>query len=178
MGPRGIVGLLCGTTLVAGVAGGIAVDRFVLLRYWKGERHRFGRDGREFGAGREFGGREFGGREFGGPREFGPGGPRGDRGDRGDRELNRFVEKLSLDAEQTEKVRAILVAGRTKAGEVMREVRPRFKACREQTETEIRSVLRPDQVAKLDALRKEWEENVARVRSSSETRAHEKEGVK
>jgi Spy/CpxP family protein refolding chaperone len=92
-------------------------------------------------------------------------------------DMARMLEKrLDLDADQAKKVRDILAARRPAFDEAMREIRPRLDAARVESENAIRAVLRPEQVARYDELRTEWQKHMhmdrggaAPVNSESET---------
>jgi hypothetical protein len=69
----------------------------------------------------------------------------------------RLESRLALDKDQVVKVRAIFDAQHPRFVEIMREVQPELRALHDRTDAEIRKVLRPEQAAKLDELRREWE---------------------
>jgi hypothetical protein len=69
-----------------------------------------------------------------------------------------LADRLELDAAQLEKVRAILEAYRPRVTEITKDVRPKLKALHEEIDAELRPILRPEQVAELAAVRREWEE--------------------
>ena len=120
LGPKLVVASLGAVNLVAGLALGIAVDRTVLLPAPSpGPPSRPHRGGRA-------------------PHGRGENGPPS-----ADRETARLTEKLSLDPEQAEKVKAILTARREAFGEVMKDVAPRMKALREELMSNL-SNLRAD----------------------------------
>lgn len=78
------------------------------------------------------------------------------RGDRPD--FARMLEKrLDLDAEQAKKVREILATRRPLFEEAMHDVRPKLDAIRAESDAQIRAVLRPDQAARWDELRKDMQ---------------------
>lgn len=114
----------------------------------------------------------------------------GGRGGRPDpaRELEK---KLDLDAEQAKKVREIFAACRPQFEACMREVQPKLDALRQESNNQIRALLRPDQQARFDELRKEWQQHghhgdhdrergrgEASVGSETQTDKTQKEGVR
>jgi Spy/CpxP family protein refolding chaperone len=64
-----------------------------------------------------------------------------------DRKIERLKEKLGLTDDQTAKVRAIFDDTHTK-----------MQALMEQTRTQIKAVLTPEQQAKYDQMKKDWEQ--------------------
>jgi Spy/CpxP family protein refolding chaperone len=82
---------------------------------------------------------------------------RRDRNGGGGRDLSRLVERLDLDAAQQDQVKTILASQRALFSDCMKDVKPKLKALREDSDAKIRAVLRPEQVTRLDDLRREWE---------------------
>jgi len=82
------------------------------------------------------------------------------------RPMNRheFVKYLSkeleLDSNQTQQVTQILEASSKKFDELHAQARPQFDALREQTDAQIRQVLRPDQAQKFDAVIHKWRQTM------------------
>jgi Spy/CpxP family protein refolding chaperone len=128
MGPRTLVGVLCAANLVAGIGLGVTFDQVVLHPHVVAPHGRGHRDG----------------------ERRGPGGH--------GRELERLTQRLDLDAAQAEQVKAILDARRPLFAQAMKEVEPKLRSLRDETDAKIRAVLRPDQAARLDELRREWEQ--------------------
>jgi len=70
------------------------------------------------------------------------------------RAASYLERRLDLDAAQTDRVRAILEARWPKFEEIMNDVRPRLRALHVEMDAEIRALLRPEQAAKLEELRR------------------------
>ncbi|RMG14794.1 MAG: periplasmic heavy metal sensor [Planctomycetota bacterium] len=141
MRPKALVACACALNLLAGVALGLALDRAILRppQPAAGPRstaepafdRRRGADTR--------------GRRWGhGPHR---------RGGRA-----RFLaEALGLDPEQSAKLRAVFESRRKRMRAVFAKVRPELEALEEELHAEIRALLRPEQVARFDALRADFE---------------------
>lgn len=71
--------------------------------------------------------------------------------------VTRLAERLDLDPAQLERVKAIFDACRPRYLEAMKDVRPRLRALHEEMDAQIRPLLRPEQIGKLEEYRREWE---------------------
>ena len=71
--------------------------------------------------------------------------------------LQRFGSKLRLTTEQHARVAAILEAKRQKIDALRAEIHPKFDQIRQETRTEIRQLLTPEQQRTFDAMTAEWE---------------------
>ena len=76
-----------------------------------------------------------------------------------ERMLRRLDKRLGLDEQQRTKITAILASTRQKMEALLAEGRPKFEALRKDTGNQIRSLLRPDQQTKFDALQAEMDEH-------------------
>jgi Spy/CpxP family protein refolding chaperone len=110
------------------------------------------------------------------------------RGERPD--MTRMLEKkLELDAEQVKKVREIFAAARPQFEAAMKEARPRMEQIRQESDAQIRAILRPEQQTKFDDVRREWQQkhegrerrergDPASVNTGTKAETNTKEGVK
>lgn len=80
------------------------------------------------------------------------------RGGREARMLKEFTRELDLSDDQRKAVAEILRAQREKLQSIRAELKPRFDEIRETAGGEIRALLKPDQVARFDALEKRMKE--------------------
>ena len=71
--------------------------------------------------------------------------------------LDHFSSKLSLNAEQRQKVSSVLERQKPKIEALRAECRPRMEAVRNETSSEIRKVLSPEQQAKFDIMQQKWQ---------------------
>lgn len=67
-----------------------------------------------------------------------------------------LTEELKLDSNQTQQVTQILEASSQKFDDLRAQARPQFDALRQQTDAQIRQVLRPDQAQKFDQVIQKW----------------------
>lgn len=78
------------------------------------------------------------------------------------RPMNRgqFVQdltrQLKLSEQQASRLTQIMNDSRKKYDELHNQVRPQFEALRDETDSEIRQILTPDQVSKFDELVRQW----------------------
>lgn len=72
--------------------------------------------------------------------------------------MERFERELRLTADQKQQVGAIFDAKYPQMEALQAEVRPKFKALRDETQAEIRRILNPDQQKKLDEMTARREE--------------------
>ena len=73
------------------------------------------------------------------------------------RVVDHFSSKLSLNAEQRQKVSSILELQKPKIEALRTECRPKFEAVRNETSSEIRKVLSPEQQSKFDIMQQKWQ---------------------
>ncbi len=68
--------------------------------------------------------------------------------------------QLKLDSNQIDQVTQILDASSKKFDDLRAQARPQFDALRQQTDDQIRQVLRPDQAQKFDDVIHKWQQNM------------------
>ena len=68
--------------------------------------------------------------------------------------------ELNLDSQQTQQVSQIIDASSKKFDDLRAQARPQFDALRQQTDAQIRQVLRPDQEQKFDDVIRRWRQNM------------------
>ena len=73
--------------------------------------------------------------------------------------FEKLNKELGLSAEQKVQVEKILETQLPKIKELRKTVRPRFDAVREQIQTEIHAVLKPDQIVKYNKIVAEFEKH-------------------
>ncbi|HEV2426080.1 MAG TPA: hypothetical protein VGZ29_14715 [Terriglobia bacterium] len=69
-----------------------------------------------------------------------------------------LTEELKLDSNQTQQVTQILEGASKKFQALHAQTHPQFDVLREQTDAQIRQVLRPDQAQKFDQVIHKWEQ--------------------
>jgi Spy/CpxP family protein refolding chaperone len=70
--------------------------------------------------------------------------------------VHDLTRQLKLSEQQASQVTGIMDGSRKKYDELHSQVRPQFEALRDQTDSQIRQVLTPDQVSKFDELVRQW----------------------
>jgi Spy/CpxP family protein refolding chaperone len=74
----------------------------------------------------------------------------GDRKAREEILLNRLSRRLDLDQSQREKVRAIVEETHVEMNNIRKQYRPQMEAVLEKSRTEMRQILRPEQLGKFE----------------------------
>jgi Spy/CpxP family protein refolding chaperone len=69
-------------------------------------------------------------------------------------------QELKLDTQQTQQVTQIIEASSKKFDDLRAQTRPQFDALRQQTDAQIRQVLRPDQERKFDDVIRRWRQSM------------------
>ena len=69
-------------------------------------------------------------------------------------------QELKLDSQQTQQVSQIIDASSKKFDDLRAQERPQFESLRQQTDAQIRQVLRPDQEKKFDDVIRRWRQNM------------------
>ncbi len=69
-------------------------------------------------------------------------------------------KELSLDSNQTQQVQQIIDASSKKFDALHAQTRPQFDALRQETDDQIRQVLRSDQAQKFDEVIRKWRQNM------------------
>lgn len=82
--------------------------------------------------------------------------------------IERYRQRLSLDADQARKVETILRRRFGQVGQVFERVDPELDRIRDAGDEEVRALLRPDQRAELDRMRAEFAERRAQMRKRLE----------
>ncbi|HEV2383104.1 MAG TPA: hypothetical protein VG206_25330 [Terriglobia bacterium] len=70
--------------------------------------------------------------------------------------VHDLTRQLKLSEQQASQVTGIMDDSRKKYDELHSQVRPQFEALRDETDSQIRQVLTPDQVSKFDELVRQW----------------------
>jgi hypothetical protein len=79
----------------------------------------------------------------------------------GRRDFVRYLsQELQLDSQQTQEVTRIIETSSRKFDDLRAQERPHFDALRQQTDAQIRQVLRPDQAVKFDEVIRRWRQNM------------------
>lgn len=78
--------------------------------------------------------------------------------------LERYRERLDLDPDQVAAIRPILVRRIRETSGIFERIDPELDAVRRAGDDEVRALLRPEQLPKLDALRAEFEKRRAEMR--------------
>ena len=71
--------------------------------------------------------------------------------------IGNFAKELDLDAQQTETLRAIFDESRQRYMELNQQVWPQYQEIGQETENEIKSILREDQRARYEAFLKKFQ---------------------
>lgn len=85
--------------------------------------------------------------------------PHWEKGDPRQHTMERFGRELNLSAEQQEKVAVIFESKHSEMKALQTEMRPKFEALRDATQTEIRKLLNPDQQKKFDEINARMEKH-------------------
>ena len=85
------------------------------------------------------------------------------------RDVNRVHDYLGLDQAQRERVNLILEEGRNQVRQLRAETRPKVQAIEENTQSQIRSVLNPDQIERYEKFRRDIRERRNQNRRSNHT---------
>lgn len=73
-----------------------------------------------------------------------------------------LTQELKLNAQQTGQVTQIINESSKKYEALRSQVRPQFDALRQQTDTQIRQILTPEQTAEFDNVIHNWRKNLRR----------------
>lgn len=68
--------------------------------------------------------------------------------------------ELNLDSQQTQQVTQIINDSSKKFDELRTATRPQFEALRQQTDSQIRQILNPDQTRKFDEVIRKWRQSL------------------
>ena len=84
-----------------------------------------------------------------------------------ERDVNMVHDYLGLDAAQRERINLILEDGRNEVRQLRAETRPRVQAIEENTQSQIRAVLNPDQLERYEKFRRDVRERRNQNRRSN-----------
>jgi hypothetical protein len=76
--------------------------------------------------------------------------------------IQHLTTELMLDDQQTAQLKQIMNDASQKYQVLHDQVRPQFEALRQQTDSQIRQILTPDQARKFDDLVRQWRANYMR----------------
>ncbi len=83
------------------------------------------------------------------------------------RVVDYLQKELSLSQPQTQQLQQIISNMEKKESELRDQIEPQFQAIREETRTETRKILNPQQVEKFNAMVKRWDAKRNRPRNSA-----------